>query len=117
MPVDRWLCDAAFRQLCLFQLKGHRCTSEGLCAMKLVAWRFIVKSQPADSKYSIALLSLCSAGTGAGPDRMGRAYGVGIFDCENIISAGYDLSKGLGIKASSGDKESGVDLNYRFENQ
>jgi translocation and assembly module TamB len=44
------------------------------------------------------------------------SYGVGIFDRDNVISARYDLSKGFGIKASSGSKESGVDLNYRFEN-
>lgn len=48
--------------------------------------------------------------------RLFVSYGVGIFDRENIISARYDLSRGFGIKASSGDKESGVDLNYRFEN-
>ena len=44
------------------------------------------------------------------------SYGVGVFERENIISARFDLSKSLGIKASSGSKESGVDLNYRFEN-
>jgi translocation and assembly module TamB len=48
--------------------------------------------------------------------RLFVSYGVGVFDCDNIISARYDLSKGFGIKASSGSKESGVDLNYRFEN-
>jgi translocation and assembly module TamB len=48
--------------------------------------------------------------------RLFVSYGVGVFERENIISARYDLSKGFGIKASSGSKESGVDLNYRFEN-
>lgn len=48
--------------------------------------------------------------------RLFVSYGVGIFDRDNIISARYDLTKGFGIKASSGDRESGVDLNYRFEN-
>jgi len=48
--------------------------------------------------------------------RLFVSYGVGIFDRENIISARYDLTKGFGIKASSGDKQSGVDLNYRIEN-
>jgi len=48
--------------------------------------------------------------------RLFVSYGVGIFDRENIISARYDLSKGFGVKATSGDKESGFDLNYRFEN-
>jgi len=48
--------------------------------------------------------------------RLFVSYGVGIFDRENVISARYDLSKGFGIKASSGERQSGVDLNYRFEN-
>ena len=48
--------------------------------------------------------------------RLFVSYGVGVFERENIISARFDLSKSLGIKASSGSKESGVDLNYRFEN-
>lgn len=48
--------------------------------------------------------------------RLFVSYGVGVFERENIISARFDLAKGFGIKASSGSKESGVDLNYRFEN-
>ena len=48
--------------------------------------------------------------------RLFVSYGVGVFERENIISARFDLSKGFGIKASSSSKESGVDLNYRFEN-
>lgn len=43
------------------------------------------------------------------------SYGVGLFDRENVISARYDLGKGFGIKATSGQKESGVDLIYRIE--
>ena len=48
--------------------------------------------------------------------RLFVSYGIGIFDRENIISARYDLSKHFGVKATSGDKESGFDLNYRIEN-
>ncbi len=47
--------------------------------------------------------------------RLFVSYGIGIFDRDNIISARYDLARGFGIKASSGSKESGIDLNYRFE--
>ncbi|HNP34529.1 MAG TPA: translocation/assembly module TamB domain-containing protein [Woeseiaceae bacterium] len=43
------------------------------------------------------------------------SYGVGLFDQENIISARYDLSKGFGIKATSAQKESGIDLIYRID--
>jgi translocation and assembly module TamB len=48
--------------------------------------------------------------------RLFVSYGIGIFDRENIVSARYDLKKGFGVTATSGDKQSGVDLNYRFEN-
>jgi translocation and assembly module TamB len=48
--------------------------------------------------------------------RLFVSYGIGVFERENIISARFDLSKKFGIKASSGSKESGIDLNYRFEN-
>ena len=44
------------------------------------------------------------------------SYGIGVFDQENVISARYDLKKGFGIKATSGKRESGLDVNYRFEN-
>ena len=43
------------------------------------------------------------------------SYGIGLFDKENVISARYDLKKGFGVKASSGDKSSGVDFTYRIE--
>ena len=48
--------------------------------------------------------------------RLFVSYGVGVFERENIISARFDLARGFGIRASSGSKESGIDLNYRFEN-
>jgi translocation and assembly module TamB len=48
--------------------------------------------------------------------RLFVSYGVGVFERENIISARFDIARGWGIKASSGSKESGIDLNYRFEN-
>ena len=44
------------------------------------------------------------------------SYGIGLFERDNVISARYDLKKGFGIKATSGQKDSGVDLSYRFEN-
>lgn len=47
--------------------------------------------------------------------RLFVSYGVGIFDRDNVISARYDLTEGFGIKATSGQKESGVDITYRIE--
>jgi translocation and assembly module TamB len=43
------------------------------------------------------------------------SYGVGLFENDNVIGARYDLSRGFGIKATSGQKQSGVDLVYQFE--
>ena len=45
-----------------------------------------------------------------------RSYGVGIFERENVIRLRYDLARGFGITATSGERESGLDLSYRFEN-
>ena len=47
--------------------------------------------------------------------RLFVSYGIGIFDRDNVISARYDLTEGFGIKATSGQWESGVDLTYRIE--
>jgi autotransporter translocation and assembly factor TamB len=48
--------------------------------------------------------------------RVYASYGIGLFDNENVIRVRYDLKRGFGITATSGAKESGVDLSYRFEN-
>jgi translocation and assembly module TamB len=48
--------------------------------------------------------------------RVYASYGIGLFDNENVIRVRYDLKRGFGITATSGQKESGVDLSYRFEN-
>jgi len=47
--------------------------------------------------------------------RLFLSYGIGVFERDNIISARYDIKGGLGIKASSGQRESGVDLIYRVD--
>jgi translocation and assembly module TamB len=47
--------------------------------------------------------------------RLFVSYGVGIFERDNVISARYDLDGGFGIRATSGQRESGVDVIYRLE--
>jgi translocation and assembly module TamB len=47
--------------------------------------------------------------------RLFVSYGIGLFDQENVISARYDLARGFGIKATSGQNESGLDFIYRVE--
>ena len=44
------------------------------------------------------------------------SYGIGLFDRDNVVRLRYDLKRGFGVTATSGSKESGLDLSYRFEN-
>jgi translocation and assembly module TamB len=48
--------------------------------------------------------------------RVYASYGIGLFDNENVIRVRYDLKRGFGVTLTSGQKESGADLSYRFEN-
>ena len=48
--------------------------------------------------------------------RVFASYGIGLFDQENVVRVRYDLARGFGITTTSGQRESGVDLSYRFEN-
>lgn len=53
-------------------------------------------------------------GTYIAPD-LYLSYGIGLFDRENVISVRYDIARGFGIKATSGQSAEGVDLSYTFE--
>ena len=44
--------------------------------------------------------------------RLFVSYGIGLFDTGNVLSARYDFNERWGVKASSGEAESGVDLTY-----
>jgi len=48
--------------------------------------------------------------------RVYASYGIGLFDKENVIRVRYDLTTGFGITATSGQRDSGIDLSYRIEN-
>jgi len=43
------------------------------------------------------------------------SYGIGVFEDENVISLRYDLGRRWGIKATSGERTTGVDINYIIE--
>lgn len=43
------------------------------------------------------------------------SYGIGLFEDQNVISARYDLGKGFGVKATSGQRETGVDMSYTID--
>jgi translocation and assembly module TamB len=47
--------------------------------------------------------------------RLYVSYGISLFGQDNVISARYDLTEGFGIRATSGQTDSGVDLIYRIE--
>jgi hypothetical protein len=38
-----------------------------------------------------------------------------VFDAANVISVRYDLGKRFGIRVTSGQEDTGVDLNYTIE--
>ncbi len=43
------------------------------------------------------------------------SYGVGVFEDENVISIRYDLGRGWGVKATSGQRQTGADISYTIE--
>ena len=47
--------------------------------------------------------------------RLFISYGIGLFDDQNVISARFDLGRGFGVKATSGQRETGVDISYTIE--
>ncbi len=47
--------------------------------------------------------------------RLYVSYGIGLFESQSVISARYDLKNGFGIKATSGQRETGADISYTIE--
>ncbi len=43
------------------------------------------------------------------------SYGISLFDSENVVGLRYDLSRNWGVKATSSQRASGVDLSYTIE--
>lgn len=43
------------------------------------------------------------------------SYGVGLFEEGNVISARYELKSNFGVKATSGQDETGIDFSYTIE--
>ena len=44
------------------------------------------------------------------------SYGIGVFGQENVFSVRYDLGRSWGVKATSGENQTGVDISYTIEN-
>jgi translocation and assembly module TamB len=47
--------------------------------------------------------------------RLYVSYGIGVFEDGNVLKVRYDLTRGFGIRATSGQRESGLDLSYTIE--
>ena len=47
--------------------------------------------------------------------RLWVSYGIGVFEDGNVFGIRYDLSENWGIKASSGERETGVDMSYTID--
>jgi len=43
------------------------------------------------------------------------SYGFGVFDNDHVVSIRYDLGRGWGVKATSGQRSTGLDLSYTIE--
>jgi translocation and assembly module TamB len=43
------------------------------------------------------------------------SYGIGVFEDENVIGIRYDLGSNWGIKATSGERQTGLDISYTLE--
>jgi len=75
------------------------------------AWALLITGSDVDLGQGIGAVEV---GTYIAP-KLYLSYGISLFDNENIISARYDLKKGFGIKVSSSERESGVDMSYTID--
>jgi translocation and assembly module TamB len=47
--------------------------------------------------------------------RLYISYGISLFEDDNVISARYDLKRGFGVKVTSGQRETGLDISYTID--
>lgn len=75
------------------------------------AWALLLTGQDFDQGQNISALEV---GTYIAP-RIYVGYGVSLFEEGNVASVRYDLRRGFGIKATSGEAQSGLDMSYTVE--
>ena len=75
------------------------------------AWALLITGSDVDYGQGVGAFEV---GTYIAP-RLYLSYGISLFDDDNVISARYDLKKGFGVKASSGQRESGIDMSYTID--
>jgi len=75
------------------------------------AWAVLVTGSDVNFGQGVGALDL---GTYIAP-RIFLSYGISLYEAENVVGLRYDLKKGWGIKATSGQRESGIDVSYTIE--
>ena len=75
------------------------------------AWAVLITGSDVEYGQGVGAFEV---GTYIAP-RLYLSYGISLFDDDNVVSARYDLKKGFGVKASSGQRESGVDMSYTID--
>jgi translocation and assembly module TamB len=75
------------------------------------AWALLVTGNDFDQSQGVSGFDL---GTYIAP-KLYVSYGISLFQDENVISARYDLKKGFGVKVTSGQRETGLDISYTID--
>jgi translocation and assembly module TamB len=75
------------------------------------AWSLLVTGMDYDPGQGVSGFDV---GTYIAP-RLYVAYGISLFEDENVLSARYDLKKGFGVKVTSGANTTGVDVSYTVD--
>jgi translocation and assembly module TamB len=75
------------------------------------AWTLLVTGSDFDQAQGVGGFDV---GTYIAP-RLYVSYGISLFQEDNVISARYDLKKGFGVKVTSGQRETGLDVSYTID--
>ncbi|MBT8069054.1 MAG: translocation/assembly module TamB domain-containing protein [Gammaproteobacteria bacterium] len=75
------------------------------------AWTLLVTGSDFDQGQGVGGFDI---GTYIAP-RLYVSYGISLFEDENVVSARYDLKRGFGIKVTSGQRETGLDVSYTID--
>jgi translocation and assembly module TamB len=75
------------------------------------AWTLLVTGSDFDQGQGVSGFDV---GTYIAP-RLYISYGISLFEDENVISARYDIKKGFGVKVTSGQRETGLDVSYTID--
>lgn len=75
------------------------------------AWTLLVTGTDFDQSQGVSGFDV---GTYIAP-KLYVSYGISLFGEESVLSARYDLKKGFGVKVTSGQRETGLDVSYTVD--